>query len=158
MSLPIRAAIIGDQFVHAALFETALRHELSDVTDELEVHCLDLDWPDVPLQTGDEVKEFLGDPAVIASLARSADLLLTHVAPVTRNVIQACDNLKIVGCCRGGPVNVNVAAATERGIPVVNAPARNSQAVVEFTIGLIAGRMPGHCQGPLRACQRRLVR
>ena len=72
-----------------------------------------------------------------------AQALVTHVAPVTQAVIDAGQDLRIIGCCRGGPVNVNVAAATARGIPVVNAPGRNSQAVVEFTVGLILAECRG---------------
>ena len=69
--------------------------------------------------------------------------LVTHLAPVTRSVLDAGRSLRIVGCCRSGTVNVNVAAATERGIPVVNAPGRNSLAVVEFTVGLILAERRG---------------
>jgi D-3-phosphoglycerate dehydrogenase len=42
--------------------------------------------------------------------------------------------LRLVCCARGGPVNVDVAAASLRGIPVTNAPGRNAQAVAELTI------------------------
>ena len=40
----------------------------------------------------------------------------------------------MVCCARGGPVNVDVAAATDRGIPVVNTPGKNAEAVAELTI------------------------
>jgi D-3-phosphoglycerate dehydrogenase len=38
---------------------------------------------------------------------------------------------------RGGPVNIDMAAARERGVTVVNAPGRNASAVAEFAIGAI---------------------
>ncbi len=45
--------------------------------------------------------------------------------------------LVVVGSTRGDPTNVDVAAATARGIPVLNAPARNADAVAELTVGLL---------------------
>jgi D-3-phosphoglycerate dehydrogenase len=45
--------------------------------------------------------------------------------------------LVVVGCTRGDPNNVNVAAATERGVPVLRAPGRNADAVAELTVGLL---------------------
>jgi D-3-phosphoglycerate dehydrogenase / 2-oxoglutarate reductase len=45
--------------------------------------------------------------------------------------------LLAVGSCRGDPNNVDVPAATERGIPVLRAPGRNADAVAELTIGLL---------------------
>ena len=44
--------------------------------------------------------------------------------------------LRAVGSVRGDPVNVDVAAATARGIPVVHAPARNADGVAELTVAL----------------------
>jgi D-3-phosphoglycerate dehydrogenase / 2-oxoglutarate reductase len=45
--------------------------------------------------------------------------------------------LLAVGSCRGDPNNVDVAAATARGIPVLRAPGRNADGVAELTIGLL---------------------
>jgi D-3-phosphoglycerate dehydrogenase len=45
--------------------------------------------------------------------------------------------LKLIAVSRGGPVNVDMAAARERRIRVVNTPGRNASAVAEFTIGAI---------------------
>jgi D-3-phosphoglycerate dehydrogenase len=45
--------------------------------------------------------------------------------------------LKVIGCTRGDPVNVDVGAATEKGIPVLRAPGRNADAVAEITVGLL---------------------
>jgi D-3-phosphoglycerate dehydrogenase len=46
-------------------------------------------------------------------------------------------SLKFVAVSRGGPVNIDMKAARERGITVVNTPGRNASAVAEFTIGAI---------------------
>jgi D-3-phosphoglycerate dehydrogenase len=42
-----------------------------------------------------------------------------------------------VGSTRGDPNNVDIAACTERGIPVLNAPGRNADAVAELAVALI---------------------
>ena len=61
------------------------------------------------------------------------DVLVVHGAPVSAEVLGAAP-LRLVCCARGGPVNVDVAAATDRGIPVVNTPGKNAEAVAELTI------------------------
>ena len=45
--------------------------------------------------------------------------------------------LLVVGSTRGDPNNVDIAAATARGIPVLNAPGRNADAVAELSVGLL---------------------
>lgn len=64
-----------------------------------------------------------------------ADILVVEADFVTGPVLD-CDLLAI-GSCRGDPNNVDVAGATSRGIPVLNAPGRNADAVAELTVGLL---------------------
>jgi D-3-phosphoglycerate dehydrogenase len=79
------------------------------------------------------IREYAGDPAEVASKVAGHDIVVVHGAPVTAEVLDAAD-LRLICCARGGPVNVDVAAATARGIPVANTPGKNAEAVAELTI------------------------
>ena len=56
---------------------------------------------------------------------------------VTREVIEAANKLKIIARAGVGVDNVDVQAATEKGIMVVNAPESTSITVAEHTMGII---------------------
>lgn len=45
--------------------------------------------------------------------------------------------LRVIGSTRGDPTNVDVTAATDRGIPVLHTPGRNADAVAEMTVALL---------------------
>jgi D-3-phosphoglycerate dehydrogenase len=66
------------------------------------------------------------------------DVLIVGYEGVSPDVIDAVADLKIIACTRGGPdANVDISAATERGIPVLYTPGRNAISVADFTLGLI---------------------
>jgi len=56
---------------------------------------------------------------------------------VNRALLDRCPELSVVTRCGVGLDNVDVAAATERGIRVVNAPGSNSATVAEHTLTLM---------------------
>ena len=56
---------------------------------------------------------------------------------VTREIIEASTKLKIIARAGVGVDNVDVQAATERGVMVINAPESTSITVAEHTMGLI---------------------
>lgn len=69
--------------------------------------------------------------------ARDATFLITEHDPVTRNLIEACQQLRLIISCRGTPVSIDLEAAERHDITVLNTPGRNADAVADFTIGCI---------------------
>lgn len=64
-------------------------------------------------------------------------LVVRSETKVTAQVIEAGARLKVIGRAGVGVDNIDVAAATRRGIVVVNAPTGNNIAAAELTIGLL---------------------
>ena len=64
-------------------------------------------------------------------------IIIRSRTKLTAEVIDAADKLKIIARAGVGVDNVDVPAATERGIMVVNAPESTSVTVAEHTIGII---------------------
>jgi D-3-phosphoglycerate dehydrogenase len=56
---------------------------------------------------------------------------------VTKEVIEAGKNLKVIGRAGVGVDNIDLAAAKEKGIVVVNAPSATTAAVAELAMGLV---------------------
>jgi len=52
-------------------------------------------------------------------------------------MLERLPNLKFIAVSRGGPVNIDLKAARDQDVLVVNTPGRNASAVAEFTIGAI---------------------
>lgn len=73
----------------------------------------------------------------LAEKTKDADIIITSYDDITRKVIEGAPNLKLIACTRATPVNVDMGAAKERGIPVLYTPGRNSDCTAEMTIGLM---------------------
>jgi D-3-phosphoglycerate dehydrogenase / 2-oxoglutarate reductase len=130
----------GDEFISADLLARAL----TEAGVEGEFRRIDTAWPTEPFGAMDGVREAAGDPARLAELVRGADALVTHLAPLTAEVLEAGKgSLRVVGVTRGGPVNVDVPAATAAGVLVAYLPGRNLGAVAEFCVGTMICAMRG---------------
>lgn len=64
-------------------------------------------------------------------------LMVRSQTKVTRKIIEAGKNLKIIGRAGVGVDNVDIEAATEHGIIVVNSPDGNTNAAAEHTVALM---------------------
>jgi D-3-phosphoglycerate dehydrogenase / 2-oxoglutarate reductase len=76
-------------------------------------------------------------PPEVYKAVREADILITQFCPIPSSLIAAAERLKALGVLRAGYENIDVAAATERGIVVLNTPGRNADAVADFAVGMI---------------------
>jgi len=134
----LKVLIAGDHFVRSDLLSEALRARVDRPLDTVE---LTLPWPLTPYGRVAEVDEASDAEDDLIAALPGAEVALTQMGPFTERVLAQADALKLIVCCRGGPVNVNVAAAAERGVAVAATPGRNAVAAAEHTVALLLGAM-----------------
>ncbi|MQA07968.1 MAG: hydroxyacid dehydrogenase [Pseudonocardiaceae bacterium] len=137
----------GDEFVSPEVLVRAVRASCRDVPGgEPTFRTLRSGWPTEPFGPVGGVREASGTEDDVLAALGDAEVAVTQMAPFTKKVIAEAPRLKLISVCRGGPVNVDLQAATEAGIAVTFTPGRNAAAAAEFTIGLILAamrRIPG---------------
>ncbi len=77
------------------------------------------------------------DKGELLAAVADVDALIIRSDKVTAEVIAAAKNLKIVVRAGAGYDNVDLAAATARGIVVMNTPGQNSNAVAELALAMM---------------------
>ena len=77
------------------------------------------------------------DPAFAEALARAHGLVVRSATKVRRELLEGAPNLRVVGRAGVGVDNIDLEAATERGVAVLNAPAGNTVSAAELTLALI---------------------
>ena len=86
---------------------------------------------DVDVNTGltpDELKGIIG---------QYDGLAIRSATKVTADIIEAADNLKVIGRAGIGLDNVDIPAASKRGIVVMNTPEGNTITTAEHTMAMI---------------------
>jgi len=73
---------------------------------------------------------------LVAAVA-DADAMIIRSDNVDREVLEAAGKLKIVVRAGAGYDNVDLQAATEKGVVVMNTPGQNSNAVAELALGMM---------------------
>jgi D-3-phosphoglycerate dehydrogenase len=74
--------------------------------------------------------------AALDDIARY-DAVIVRVAPLDAGVIERADRLKVVAKHGAGLDNVDIEAASERGIVVCNTPGANARSVAEHAVALL---------------------
>jgi D-3-phosphoglycerate dehydrogenase len=133
-------AIIGDHFMLPEVFAEKL---VEACGNHLAIRTRKDNWPDEPMEHGyatkgmEGLKEYFGTADDVVDFISDAEILVTQLAPMSRGMFERLPDLKMIAVSRGGPVNIDMKAARDHGVLVVNTPGRNATAVAEFAIGAI---------------------
>ena len=79
----------------------------------------------------------LTDEAEVIERIGDAQIVYTNKTPVTKKVIDACPNIKMISVLATGYNVVDYEYAKEKGIPVTNVPAYGTASVSQFAIALL---------------------
>ncbi|XP_050568371.1 D-3-phosphoglycerate dehydrogenase isoform X3 [Cygnus atratus] len=104
------------------------------ISDSLDPCCRDI------LQAGGiQVleKPGLSKEELLVEIADCDGLIVRSATKVTADVLEAAERLQVVGRAGTGVDNVDVEAATRKGVLVMNTPAGNSLSAAELTCGMI---------------------
>lgn len=92
------------------------------------------------------LEKYNGEEELIEA-AKSADAMIIRSDKITPAVIEAAGKLKIIVRAGAGYDNVNLEAATSKGIVVMNTPGQNSNAVAELVLGMMVFQARNHFNG-----------
>jgi len=84
-----------------------------------------------------DVKTGLSEDELIAIIGNYDGLAVRSATKATAKVLEAAENLKVIGRAGIGVDNIDVNAATQRGIVVMNTPFGNSITTAEHAIAMI---------------------
>lgn len=76
-------------------------------------------------------------PPAMPHMVEDVEVLVVHICPVSKEIIQRAKNLKLIVSARGGLENIDLEEATRRSIPVIHTPNHNANAVAEYTVGMM---------------------
>jgi len=102
-----------------------------EVLNELKKHM------DVVYESWRDTGIIYFDVNELAEKLEDIDVFITEADDLKKKELFEKTNLKLLASCRGDPFNIDLKAATEKNIPVINAPRRNVDAVAELTIGFM---------------------
>jgi len=105
------------------------------VSDNLAVEGIELlkESPDITV----DVKPKLELQELISQIGEYDALVVRSATKVTREVIDAAKNLKVIGRAGVGVDNIDVESASKRGILVMNTPGGNTISAAEHTMSML---------------------
>lgn len=88
-----------------------------------------------------DTKVGLSEDELVSEIKNYTGLIVRSAVTVTEKIINNAENLKVIGRPGVGVDNVDLIAATAKGIVVMNTPLGNVQATAELTFGIIHSLM-----------------
>lgn len=89
-----------------------------------------------------ELKRMLSPDDLAARLSADGfEAVVVEAEFVTRDVLDGAPGLRVVASARGKPVNVDLDAATEHGVVVLQTPGRNAESVADLCLAMILDRL-----------------
>ena len=92
------------------------------------------------------VRTGLAPEKLMAEIGDSVALVVRSATQASREIIAAGKSLKVIGRAGAGVDNIDVKAATERGILVLNTPGGNAEAAAELAIAMMFALCRQLCQ------------
>lgn len=84
-----------------------------------------------------EVRDKLSHEELLEIIPKFDALIVRSASKVTADVLERAENLKIIGRAGVGVDNIDIQAATEKGIIVINSPDGNTIAATEHTFAMM---------------------
>jgi D-3-phosphoglycerate dehydrogenase len=103
------------------------------IAEELSPATVEALGPDFDVRSLDGTDR----PALLSALAEASAILIRSATQLDAEAIAAAKNLKVIARAGVGLDNVDIKAATEAGVMVVNAPTSNIISAAELTVGHI---------------------
>jgi sugar (pentulose or hexulose) kinase/phosphoglycerate dehydrogenase-like enzyme/ribulose-5-phosphate 4-epimerase/fuculose-1-phosphate aldolase/putative sterol carrier protein len=108
---------------------------ISAEVDEMSLESLKA-LGDVEYASYREARRLLTGMDLVKAL-EGVNIFITEVDVVDAKSLAKLTDLRMIVVCRADPVNIDIKAATEFGIPVVNTPGRNALAVADLATAYI---------------------
>ena len=131
-----RRALHAGAAVHP--FESVL---VSDALDNIAIELLEARGIDVANKPG------LSPEDLLVEIAKHDALIVRSGTQVTPEVLAAAKKLKFVGRAGTGVDNINIPAATKKGVIVMNVPGGNTNAAAELAFAMIMAVSRNIAQG-----------